>query len=159
EAADQIFGFSSASAQGGAGRAAQVVGTVDLSRGVDLRPAPYLRVAVDGGPAADVDCSAGVFRPYAAMPAEIVAAVNARPGGQVASSPDSQHLVLTSPIGGAASSIVFQPARAGDALSVLLDLPPGILRGQDGTRVRFTSTVDLVRGIDLSGAALVKLAV
>jgi hypothetical protein len=159
EAADQIFGFSSASAQGGAGGAAQVVGTADLSRGVDLRPAPYLRVAVDGSPAVDVDCSAGVLRPYAALPAEIVAAINAGLGAPVASSPDSQHLVLTSPTTGVASSIRFEPARAGDALSVVLDLPPGILRGQDATGVRFTSTVELVAGVDLTAGALMKLAI
>jgi hypothetical protein len=159
EAADQIFGFSSASAQGSAGRAAQVLGAADLGRGVDLRPAPYLRVAVDGSPAVDVDCSAGVLRPHAALPAEIVAAINAGLGAQVASSPDSQHLVLTSPTTGVASSIRLEPARAGDALVVVLDLPPGILRGQDATRVRFTSTVDLVAGLDLTAGALVKLAV
>jgi hypothetical protein len=159
EAAQRVFGFPSASAQGGPGHGAQVVGTADLSRGVDLRLAPYLRLAVDGSAAIDVDCRVGVPRPHAAQPTDIVAAINTRLGGTVASSPDGQHLVLTSPTVGSASSVALEPPRAGDALTSLLDLPPGTRRGRDTTRVRFTSTIDLVRGIDLTAGALVKLAV
>jgi hypothetical protein len=156
DAAQTLFGFYTREAQGTAATSAQIVGTVDLSRGVDLREVRFLRLAIAAGPAVDIDC-AGV-RPRATLLDEIVAAINSRLGLTVAGH-DGRHLVLTSPGSGAASRIAFEPPRAADALTVLFGLPPTAVSGRNATGVRFVGTVDLSAGIDLSAASHIRLGI
>ncbi len=158
EAAQAIFGFVRQQSQGAAATPARVVGAVDLSRGVDLREARFLRLALDGQPAQDVDCAAHSPRSRAAMPDEIVKAVNEALGIEAASH-DGRLLVLTSPASGASSRIAFELPRAADASGILLGLEPAIFRGRDATRVAFTGTVDLSAGVDLSAADKIKIRV
>jgi hypothetical protein len=156
EASTALLGFVRKEARGEGATAARVVGRPDLSRGVDLRGERFLRLALDGAPGVDVDC-AGV-RPRATTLAEVVNKINQALGQTVAFA-DGRHLVLVSPTAGAGSRIVFEPARAADALDVLLGVPPGLTRGRNATTVRFVSTVDLSVGVDLPAGAAVKLAV
>lgn len=158
EASQAAFGFIVAEAQGKAATKAQVTGQADLSRGVDLRDASFLRVAVDDGPGLDIDCSG--IRPRATTLKEIVDAINAKLGGNVATaSLDGQNLVLTSPIAGAGSRIAIEPPRAVDAVDLLFGLKPQSVFGRDPTRVNFVGTVDLSSGIDLSLADRIKLSI
>lgn len=154
EASMALLGFPRREARGEAATRARVKGKPDLSRGVDLRQERFLRISVDGAPAADVDC-AGV-RPRATTLAEVVEAINGKVG-EIASH-DGKHLVLASPKTGAGSRIVFEPPRAADALGTLLGVEPGVTRGSNATTVRFVSTVDLSSGVDLSAGARIKLA-
>ncbi len=160
EAAQAIFGFVRQQSHGTAATPARVVGAVDLSRGVDLREAHYLRIALDGQPAQDVDCAAPAHspRPRAAMPGEIVEAINAALGADVAST-DRRTLALASRSSGAGSRIAFEPPRAADASGILLGLEPATFRGRDATRVTFTGTVDLSAGVDLSAADKINIRV
>src|SRR5205085_39514 len=143
-------------------------GEPDLSRGVDLREASYLRLAVDEHPAIDINCAGRL--PRATMLEEIVAAINQAfdqplqalaPAHRLIASAtlDSKHLVLTSPTIGATSRIAFESPRATDALNLLLGLEPQAVFGSDPTRVRFVGTADLRAGLDLSASNRIKLII
>ena len=154
EAATALLGFVRRGAAGEGATVAGLVGTADLSRGLDLRQDRFVRLAVDGAPAVDIDC-AGV-RPRATTLAEVIARINEKV--KIATT-DGRRLILVSPNAGAGSRIAFEPARGADALDRLLGAAPGLVRGRDAATVRFTSTVDLSAGIDLPAGAAVKLAV
>jgi hypothetical protein len=154
EAAQIAFGFPSQEAQGTPAVRARVEGTVDLSRSIDLRDARWLRLAVDGQPAVEIDCAG--TRPRATLIKEVRDKLNGSTLGSVASlSDDEKRLLVTSPTFGAGSRIVFEPPHA--ALDVLLGLDPASFRGRDATLVTFVGTVDLSAGIDLSAASKVKI--
>jgi|GEM_PF-1588891 len=162
EAAPAIFGFLTRHAQGVAATPAQVVGRADLSRGVDLREARYLRLVVDDRQPEEIDCAG--TRPRTTMVQEVAEAINQKlgltgaNGPKVASpSPDGRNVVLTSLTTGAASRIAFEEPRG--ALKILLGLEPQTFRGQDATGVNLIGTVDLSAGVDLSGAGQIKIGV
>lgn len=156
EASRALLGFVSRVARGEAPTSARVVGEPDLSHGIDLREGSYLRIAVDGDPARDVDCAGP--RSRATLLEEVVAEINTKLGRPVASH-DGRHLVLLSSTAGPESRIVFEPPRLADALDALLDVEPGTFRGRAATGVRFTSTVKLPDGADLPAGAAVALGV
>jgi len=156
EASQAIFGFTSCAAQGTAATGARLIGKADLSRGVDLREARYLRLAIDDRPAVDIDCNGK--RPRATMIDEVVKAINDTLGMDVAAH-DGVHLVLLSPSSGAGSRIAIEPPRATDALDRLLGLEPATFRGHDATGVNFVGTVDLSAGVDLDANAAINLAI
>jgi hypothetical protein len=160
EAAQAIFGFFTRQAQGEEATRARVAGTVDLSRGVDLRDERFLRLTVDDAEAVDIDCAG--MRPRATLISEVVEKINnavkADAGHEVASStPDGKYLLLASPSSGASSRIAFEPPRADDALDTLLGLEPETFSGRSATRVSFVGTVDLSAGVDLSAADRIKI--
>jgi hypothetical protein len=156
EASQAILGFTSCEARGTAATRARLIGKADLSRGVDLREARYLRLAIDDRPAVDIDCAG--TRPRATMIDKVVKAINDALGMDVAAH-DDRHLVLTSPSFGAGSRIVFEPPKATDALDRLLGLEPATFRGQDATGITFVGTVDLNDGVDLDANAAINLAI
>lgn len=156
EASQAIFGFTAREAQGTPATRARVVGQADLSRGVDLREARYLRLAIDERPAVDIDCAGR--RPRATVIREVVNAINTALGTNVAAH-DGRRLVLTSPSSGAGSRIAFEPPRATDALDTLLGFEPGTYRGREATGVSFVGTVDLSQGVDLEADAATKLGI
>lgn len=156
EASRALLGFLEHEARGIAATRARVVGGKDLKHGVDLREDRYLRLAVDGGSAVDVD-GAGA-RPRATTLDEIVAAINIALDAPVASH-DGRHVILSSPSEGEASRIAFEPPRAQDALGPLMGVEPGTVRGREATGVRFTGTADLATGLDLPAGAAVHLGV
>ncbi len=156
EAAQAVFGFFAQRAQGSAATKAQVVGQVDLSRGADLRQKRFLRLAIDGSAALDIDCAGP--RPRATLIDEVAGKINAAFGFTVASH-DGRHLILTSPSAGNSSQIRLEPTRAADAMDNLLGVSPGSFRGRAASRVTFVSVTDLSAGIDLPANAAVKLRI
>ena len=160
EAADAVFGFTRRVATGAAaGNArlgggvddARVRGGVDVHRGVDVRQNRYLRLAIDGRPAVEIDVAGA--RPRATLIDELVNAINlgiAQAQTPIVATHAGGHLTLTSPVMGAAARIVLGTAGSNDALGRLLGLPPGETRGQDAAPARLVGTVDLSAGIDLS---------
>ncbi len=154
EAARRVLGFVSRKARGRDPAPAVIRGTVDLSRGVDLRETPYLRLAIDGGAPQEIDCRGTPAR--ATLPDEITRAINRAVGEKVAHH-DGRRLTLISPSKGPESRIRLEPPRAEDALETLLGFPPTERRGDDATGVRFVATVDLSDGVDLSGARRIRL--
>jgi hypothetical protein len=156
EAAPAIFGVVASEAAGSPATPAQLTGKPDLSRGVDLRAGSWLRLALDGAPAAEIDCAGP--RPRATTLDEIVAAINLAMTSEIASH-DGKHLVLTSPTAGAGSRIAVQPSRARDAGDILLGIDPTTARGRAATSVAFTGTVDLMEGIELPADAAVSIGI
>jgi len=149
EAAQAVFGFVGSDAQSIPGSPAELIGTVDLSRGVDLRDGRFLRIAVDNQAPRDIDCAGP--RARATVLDEAVAAINAVL--PKTASHDGQRLILT------ARKRILVDARVSDALERLLGILPGAIRGQDATRVSFVSTVDLTAGIALPANASIKIGV
>jgi hypothetical protein len=156
EAAQAILGFVAKAAEGTPATSARIAGEPDLSLGADLRDARYLQISVDGQAPVEVDC-VGV-RPRATLPAEVVKKINDALKQQVAGH-DGHHLILTSPSSGPASRIDLGPPRTPDALSKLLGVTPGTVRGQDETRITFPGLADLTAGADLPANAAVKLSI
>lgn len=156
EAARAVFGFASARAEGQPARAAELVGTVDVSRGVDLRGDRFLRIAIDGAPAVDIDCAGP--RPRTTSSAEIVARINAALGVEAASVA-GRRVVLRSPTSGAGSRVELQAPQATDAAELLLGVSTAEARGRAATRVSFVGTADLSAGVDLSGRSHLRLSV
>jgi hypothetical protein len=155
-AAQAVLGFFAKEAQGTPATAARVVGKTNLSRGVDLREARFLRLSIDGGAAVDIDCAG--TRPRATLIDEVVSRINSALGLSVADH-DGRHLILNSPSAGAGSRIAFEPTRAADAMDNLLGVSPGSFRGRAASRVTFVSVTDLSAGIDLPANAAVKLRI
>ncbi|MEO8956356.1 MAG: hypothetical protein ABI396_04190 [Ktedonobacteraceae bacterium] len=158
EAAYTILGTGTRQAQGTAATHAQVIGTVDLSRGVDLREIPFLRIALDGQPPSEIDCTSHSKRPRAATLDEVVQSINDVLGAGRASH-DDRHLILTSQAVGADSRISFALPRSSDAFAILLGQEPGTFNGSDATSVSFVGTVDLSAGVDLSTSQQIKIGV
>lgn len=158
EAAQAVFGFIKKEEHGKGAIRARINGENDLSRGVDLRDAHYLRIAVDGQPAREIDCATHSPRPRLAMPDEIVTAINDVLGVGVASQ-DGSRITLNSTIEGSESRIAFEVPRSEDASNVLLGVEPITVRGSDATRVNFVGMVDLSANVDLSVVSHVKIGV
>lgn len=162
EASQAIFGFTHREATGTAAVSARVRGSVDLSRGIDLRTQRYLRLAVDQYSALDIDCAGK--RPRASTLPEIVSAINTALGRQDAAldkvaTHDGTHLILTSPSPGTSSRISFEAPRAADALDTLLGVDPQTVRGRPASGIMFVGTVDLSSGFELPPGAAIKLKI
>lgn len=154
EAAQVILGFVFREAGGTGASAAEIRGNMDLSRGVDLRETPCLRLGIDGQTPEDIDCRGP--RPRATLIGEIADAINAKLGASVAGH-NGKHLTLISPAKGAASRIVIEPPQEEDALNLLPGVAPGTYRGSEAAGVSFVATVDLSGGVDLSTVNTIKL--
>ncbi len=156
EAAPAVFGTIAAEARGAAARKAQLKGTTDLSRGIDLRAGSFLRLALNKDTPIEIDCAGP--RPRATTLAQIVAAINAATSASIASD-DGLHLILTSPLAGSASRIEIQPSQARDARPLLLGLEPTTVSGRAATSVTFTGTVDLMEGLELPAHSALKIGI
>lgn len=150
DAAPTVFGFFAKTVHGTAATTAHVIGTPDLSRGIDLRKARFLRLAVDDGAAIDIDCAG--TRPRATLLNEVVSIINAKLGKPIASH-DDKHLLLT-----AGNRIHFEAPRSADAMTVL-GITPSVFRGSDASRVTFIGVTELSGGINLPANATVKLRI
>jgi len=156
EASRALLGFVSRMARGEDPMSARVVGKPDLSRGIDLRPGQFLRIALDGQPGVDVDCAGP--RPRATLLEDVVGKINAKFDPPIATH-DGRRLILLSFATGLESRIAFEPPRNADALDVLLGVEPGTVRGKAATGVRLVGTPDLSAGVDLPAGAAVKLGI
>ncbi len=154
DAAGTVLGFVERRAVGAPARSARLVGSRDLSGGVDLGVDRYLRLEI-GDRTVEVDCAG--LRPRVTLPGEVVAAITAA-AGPVAST-DGTHLVLLDPLPGADSRVALTPPRALDALDAVLGVEPVLVRGSAATGVRFTGTVDLSAGADLAADASLRIGV
>ncbi|HEY0400462.1 MAG TPA: hypothetical protein VGD09_00480 [Blastococcus sp.] len=160
EAARTLLGVDRATALGDSASRAVVTGSADVSHGVDLSTAGYLRIALDGASPVDVRC-AGV-RPRATVLDEIVPALNARlqaPGAPPFASQDGAHLTLQSSTPGPGSRIAFEVPQAQDARGLLLGDAPTSARGEDAAGITFIGIPDLSGGVDLPAHAALGVGV
>ncbi|NDJ19011.1 hypothetical protein [Myxacorys almedinensis] len=162
EAAQVVFGFTAAQAVGTPATSAEVIGDIDLSRGIDLRQQNLLRVKIDDQAPVEIDFAnhPRIPRPRAAVLQEIVDAIRDRITPSVVSD-DGKHLVLRSLTMGTTSQIAFEPPQSTDALDTLFGLAPGIYRGQEtpAAPARLVGTQDLSNGADLRFARFLEIAV
>lgn len=156
EAAPAVFGVIAAEARGTPATGARLTGSVDLSRGADLRDGRFLRLALDDGAPMEIDCAGP--RPRATPLVEITKAINGTLGAEIAAH-DGRYLSLASASSGAGSRVRILPSQGLDARELLLGLPEGTVRGKAATGVAFTGTVDLSEGVDLPAHAAVKIGI
>lgn len=154
-----LFGFAPPrSYRGTDAEPARIAGTRDLSGGADLRTARVLRLAVDGGPARDVDCAAGAADPGSVQLPEIVTAINSAVGADVASAAGGR-LLLTSPTAGPAGSLTVAHHGLGDARRLLFGDVPDETVGEAAKPAVITGEVDLLGPVDLSRRRLLRVSV
>lgn len=157
DAARSVFGLREAMVAGLDAHPARVVGTVDLSAGVDLRAVKMLRLKLDGGAAVAIDLTVGAADAAAVSLGEMLAAINTAVGTPVASAVGLR-LVLASPTTGAASRLEVLDG-ADDAAATVLGLAPLQSRGRAAAAATVTSLVDLSSGADLSAERYLRLQV
>ena len=159
DAAALLFAPTALSAAGQASQAARIVGTADLSDGVDVRGSSKLSIGIDSAAAVALDLATLLAKPAAATVTDIVTAINSALKVQVATaSADGRHLILLSPTSGVSSRIVVQDV-AGDAASTLLGIAPRTYQGAPAASAAVTGTVDLSAGADLSDSRYLRLLI
>ncbi|MFL5542114.1 MAG: hypothetical protein ACJ8J0_24220 [Longimicrobiaceae bacterium] len=148
----------------GAAAAPATLRSVDLSAGVDLRVRRRLLLAVDGGPAVEVELRAGSAGARATA-SEVRSAIDQameKAGGDWIASVEDGRLVLASATRGTAGSIELRPLESvtrlpflvrahvvSEAAPVLLGVPTALATGTDAEPARLVGTRDLSRGADL----------
>lgn len=150
----RLFGVTSAEAQGSPASAAQVVGTINLSRGIDLGTASILRVQLDNARPVDVDLTSLSSRTTLQA---VMAAINKKLSGPVASNAGG-NLKLASPSVGLDSRLVLLDVNR-DAAPALLGLRPRVYTGTTGTAATVTGSVDLSQGVDLRASSRIQLKI
>jgi hypothetical protein len=158
EAAPVIFGFLRRSAVGAAPTSASLRGTVDLSRGVDLRKSPSLSIAVDNNQPVAVDLAQGIPILRGATLPEIIGAINAQIGSDIASQ-QAGCLVLTSPTTGVDSRIVLNPAKPNDAALLLFGPNRDKATGKGPGPATIKGEVDLSKPVNLADRQTLRIAV
>ncbi|HEV2706724.1 MAG TPA: hypothetical protein VGV59_12425 [Pyrinomonadaceae bacterium] len=157
DAAQLLFGFTSANAVGTPLRAARLTGKADLSGGVDLSGGAVLRLKVDDAAPVNIDLAALLPQTTHAQLAQVTEAINNQLGQTVATH-DGRRLTLSSPTSGLASRLeIGNPA--GDASPALLGLSPRLFLGSDATAAEVFGQVDLRDGVDLSAERYLRLLI
>lgn len=170
-----IFGLLPRTFAGAPAVAARLVGKRDIAPVIDVGGTRRLAIALDGGPARIVDLRASVpfdaarnRRP--ATPQQICDAIDAVFGSAIATT-DGHVVTLTSPTTGASSRIALLAddrtrtrrfaTRAfvtDDAASRLFGVPRAIASGTTASAASLTGSKDLSRGVDLSLARALRVA-
>ena len=166
-----IFGIAPRTFAGAAAKAASIIGATDLSKNVDLMARHFIKIAVDSKPAAEIDLRAGAANPRAVALGELAIAINSALGPGIATH-DGQHLILTSPTTGSASSLAVEPLEitrfrrfvtramiTDEASHATFGFTSCEARGTAATGARFIGKADLSRGADLREARYLRLAI
>lgn len=166
-----IFSIGPRTFTGAVATAASIVGATDLSGNVDLMARHLIKIAVDSKPWAEVDLRAGAANPRAVAPGELAIAINSALCPGIATH-DGQHLILTSPTTGSASSLAVEPLEitrfrrfvtqamiTDEASQAILGFTSCEARGTAATRARLIGKADLSRGVDLRESRYLRLAI
>lgn len=156
DAARRLFGNPPVVVTGSDAQRARVTGTNDLSAGIDLSHASTILLSVDGAPAVEIDC-AGTNRAATRLN-EIVNAINAKIGSQVANQ-NGHHVIVTSRLTGAAASLDFSKAVVGDASAAIFGIGDRAFGGSDAAAATIVGTVDLSGGIEVGGYRVLRVSV
>src|SRR5215212_2172183 len=152
--APRVLGLASRSYHGTDATGARLLGSVDLSKGLNLGTARFMRIQVDGKHTVEVDCAAA----NPATLAEIIKIINLAFGFTVAGAAGKQ-LILTSPTNGFQSTIAIQPPAAQNAAINILGVATAFESGRDRQAAAGSSTRDLRGGVDLSERANLQLRI
>ncbi|MBV8748641.1 MAG: hypothetical protein JO103_02890, partial [Candidatus Eremiobacteraeota bacterium] len=175
DAARAIFGVLPRTFAGAPAIAARVIGTADLAGGIDVGGTRSLQLALDGGAPRTIDLRGiAPFDPATktrhATVQQICGAIDAALGAAVATT-DGHVVTLTSPTTGATSRIAVVPLDAvreqrfvtrafvtDDAASQLFGVPRRTAFGSDASAAHVAGTKDLSRGVDLTAARGLRVA-
>jgi hypothetical protein len=147
DAASWVFGLAPRTFHGTDAQPAQINGTVDLSAGVTLGNARYLRLFVDDK-AGEIDLTGGNHAPLTLD--QVTTAINfIFPN---VASHDGHFLSLTSPSNGFTSKITFGEPGGQSARLPLFGTVPNATGGLGPEPARVTGIPDLSGGVDLSAA-------
>ena len=136
----------------------QLRGTKDISTGVDLRIAKFLKLGFDGGALQVVDCSAGAAAPDSVKLPEIVAAINTALNKAIASS-DTKHLILTGPTAAASGKLALETFSSDGAFGRLMGDVERVTHGIDAAPAIITGKADLLAGVNLDERRILRLAI
>jgi hypothetical protein len=150
--------------QGAAATAAEVVGEIDLTGGVDLTTARLLTLAVDAAPSVVVDLTAAILAgtpPTAVTAGQIAAAINSATTAEAAPAPIPGGLAvrIVSPTTGPASRLELLRTGAGDAAPLVLGAAGPTATGSAPTHATLDGAVDLLQPVDLVDRSVLRVAV
>lgn len=151
------LGLAPGTVRGRAARGVRLLGTVDLSAGVDLPAGAAVKLGIDGAAPIEIALPAG----HRGL-SEIVLTLNVALGMDAARH-DGVRLSLLSPTQGAGGRLAFAvPSGVGavDATALLFGFAaPRAYRGTDAEPARLTGNRDLSGGADLRTARTLRVAV
>ena len=151
-----ILGFEPGTVTGLDGARVALVGTVDLSAGVDLAEGAGLSLGVDGADPVEIPLAGEP--PHHRTLGELVTAINTTLDAMVAAS-DGERLRLTSPTRGRAGALVFEAPAGADATAAVIGFPsPRSYSGEDARAARLRGR-DLPPGLDLRTTRRLRVAV
>lgn len=160
DATKAIFGITAPrSYRGVNAKPAQILGNKDLSNGVDLRVARFLKLSAEAKPATEIDCAPGLDDPVNVNLETIVSAINNAITSIRAATRDGKYLTLTSTAAGTFARIELLPYTVGDARAVLMGEVPDITPGKDSQPAIITGEVDLLAPCDLKDRGIIRLSV
>lgn len=136
----------------------RIEGQSDLSAGVDLRERKLINLSVDGASFAEIDCSAKAADPAAATADEIALAINEQFPQEVATI-EAGRLVLQSIEKGVSSKIEFTYLISADAREILFGDVENPVQGNPAAPAIITGEVELLKPVDLSQRAEIRLSV
>ncbi|MDZ8055391.1 MAG: hypothetical protein RMX68_025020 [Aulosira sp. ZfuVER01] len=158
DATNAIFGITPPrSYQGINAIPAQIIGTTDLSPGVDLRVARFLKLTIEGK-TVEIDCAAGIANPANVRIDDIVRLINNAIAPATATH-DNTHLIITTSTTGTASRIDLLSYTQGDARDILIGNVPDVTNGSPPLPAAIASEVDLLTPVNLSDRQLIRLSV
>lgn len=147
DAALSVFGMRTAQSVGRSAQPAQVKGTVDLSRGVDLRGANLLRLKLDDENPIEIDLASGAEATHVSL-AAIVATLNQQLAGHAIAHEENGSIVLNSLTTGTASRIEVHDG-LNDAATRVFSLIPLVYRGSEAQSAQVIGSVALSDSLDL----------
>ncbi|VAW30254.1 hypothetical protein MNBD_CHLOROFLEXI01-3942 [hydrothermal vent metagenome] len=161
DATELILGIGLRTFKGGAATAARLIGTPDLTNGVDLRARRWLRLSVDGRTPITIDLRPTQGDVSGVTLQQLADTIDAAIGADVAAH-DGQHLILVTPTSGSGSSLRLEPittqleerfvTRAivtDEAALPIFGFIQHAASGQEASNARIMGQVDLQRGVDL----------
>ena len=159
DALGRLLGLPPGETRGQDAEPARLVGTVDLSGGIDLSAGDRIKLGIDGAEPVEIACAEGATDPARVRLSTIRSAINRALHRKLASlSPDGKFLIVTSRRTGSSSRIVLDSPDTGDATAALFGVAaPAEFSGQDAVPARFVGTADLSAGADLSQESTLRL--
>ncbi|NJL10588.1 MAG: hypothetical protein HC908_11645, partial [Calothrix sp. SM1_7_51] len=158
DAAQKVFGFKTASANGSAAQPALVKSRVNLSRGVDLRWENILRLRIGNGNSIEINLANGVENPAAVPLNIIINKINQQLGATGIAQEKDGYLIIASATNGDSSRLEILDT-SNDTANILLGLPPRTYRGSDARNARVIGLIELSNILNLSNQRYLRVEV
>ncbi len=153
----QVFGLDAPRSYVGLeATAAELIGSVDLSAGIDLSARRHLTLEIDGQKIGDIDCATTDRDPTSLV--DIIGQINNAAKAGVAGAFEGKLRIRSRTTGGR-SAVVLGESAAADARRSLLGDAPAVALGKPGQPAVLTGHTALNRPADLSRRSVIRLAV